>query len=84
MVSPSQTLTPVAAATCTTASSAKLSVYPAIRSMRAIGVVSSRSSVPPVRSRSIAMDVSRNMIRNGKNPSSAGAIRENTGAELKT
>ena len=39
------------------------------------GVVSSRSSVPVVRSRSIAMLVTRNMITNGKMPSMIRAIR---------
>jgi hypothetical protein len=38
-------------------------------------VVSSRSKVPVVRSRNIAMLVTRNMITNGKMPSMTRAIR---------
>ena len=47
-------------------------------------MVISRSSVPDVRSRSVAIEVIRNISRNGKMPSSAGAIRENSAAESNT
>ena len=42
--------------------------YPASRSPLAIGSDISRSSVPLVRSRSIAIDVIRNMMMNGNSP----------------
>jgi hypothetical protein len=42
-----------------------------------IGVVSNRSKVPLVRSRSMAMLVIKNMVVNGKIPSSSSATRSN-------
>ena len=44
----------------------------------ATGVVSSRSSVPVVRSRSMATEVTTNITMNGKSASSMGPIRSNT------
>ncbi|GAB3335898.1 hypothetical protein GCM10027452_09310 [Micromonospora halotolerans] len=52
--------------------------YPKSRSSLASGVVSSRSSVPVVRSRSMAMLVTRNMMMNGKKPSMISATRSKT------
>ncbi len=60
---------------CTAPASPKAMPYPKSRSVLASGVVSSRSSVPVVRSRSIAMLVTRNMMMNGKKPSITRAIR---------
>lgn len=48
------------------------------------GVVINRSSVPDVRSRSIVTEVTRNIIRKGKKPSSAGAIPLKKAAESNT
>ena len=51
----------------------------AIRSSLASGRDIRRSSVPPVRSRSIAIDVIRNMMINGNMPTSGTAIRSKRG-----
>jgi hypothetical protein len=48
------------------------------------GVVMSRSSVPDERSRSVAIEVTRNMSRNGKIPSSFGATSEKTSFASRT
>ena len=53
----------------------KARAYPSIRSPLPSGVVSSRSRVPVVRSRSVAMLVTMNMTTKGKTPSRAGPIR---------
>lgn len=49
-----------------------------------IGMDIRRSSVSVLRSRSIVMDVTTNITRNGNSPSSLGASRSNATAELKT
>jgi hypothetical protein len=51
--------------------------YPKSRSSLRIGVVKRRSRVPEVRSRSIAMLVTRNITMKGKIPSMIRAIRLN-------
>ena len=63
---------------CTRAATPKPSAYPPMSSPRRRGVVSRRSSVPDVRSRTIVTDVTRNMMMNGNSPSICGPIRSNT------
>ena len=48
-----------------------------MKSALPMGVVSSRSKVPDVRSRRVATLVTMNMTTKGKTPSSAGPIRSN-------
>ncbi len=74
----SQYATPDATAAWIAAAMPNAMPYAKSRSSLPIGVVSSRSSVPVVRSRSIAMLVIRNMITNGKTPSMIRPIRSNT------
>jgi hypothetical protein len=64
---------------CTAASSAKAAAWPVNRSIFASGIVISRSSVPVVRSLSIVIEVTRNIVISGKTPSSGPPIRSNTG-----
>lgn len=72
-----QYATPAATAACTAAASPNAMPYPKSRSSLPSGVVSSRSRVPEVRSRSMAMLVTRNMITKGKMPSITNATRSN-------
>jgi len=55
---------------CTTAISANASAYPSRKSSFAIGIVNSRDSVPLDRSRSVATDVTTNMMIAGNTASS--------------
>ena len=56
------------AVACTAATRANAIPYPSSRSSLASGSVISRSSVPVVRSRSIVIDVIRNIMISGKSP----------------
>lgn len=62
---------------CTTATRPKARPYPPMMSNLRIGMVSSRSSVPVERSRSVATEVTRNITMDGKIPSSGPPILSN-------
>ena len=70
--SSSHTHTPTARADWTVATRPKATAYPSRKSSLPIGIASSRSSVPEVRSRSVVTEVTRNMMMNGISASSAG------------
>ena len=57
---------------------AKAIPYPSSRSSFAIGIAIRRSSVPVVRSRSIVIEVIKNIAMNGKSPSSGTPILSKT------
>ena len=74
-----QTANPVATTACTMASRPKATAYPIMKSPLPMGVVSSRSSVPDWRSRSVATEVTMNITTIGKMPTSEGPMWSKTG-----
>ncbi len=77
-MSSSQIATADVTSACARAAAPNATPYPPISSPRRSGVVSRRSSVPDVRSRTIVTDVTRNITTNGKMPSICGPTRLNT------
>ncbi len=72
------TPTTMTIAVCTHATRAKLPAYPNSRPSRVAGSAISRSRVPERRSRSMAIEATRNIDTSGKTPMSGNPTRWNT------